>query len=124
NLTVIEQSKSSVAESFRGVRSNLRFLYDDGVKGGKVILVTSSISGEGKTYTSINIASVLALSGKKTILLGMDLRKPKIFGDFEINNKYGISNFLTGEIPVEQIINKTKISTLDVATSGPIPPNP
>ncbi|NHX21723.1 CpsD/CapB family tyrosine-protein kinase, partial [Escherichia coli] len=101
NLTVIQQPKSSVSEAFRGVRSNLRFLYDDNNKeGGKVILATSSISGEGKTYSSINIASVLALSGKKTILLGMDLRKPKIFGDFKINNKYGISNFLTGEIPL------------------------
>jgi Mrp family chromosome partitioning ATPase len=72
NLTVIEQPKSSVSEAFRGVRANLRFLHnEDGA--GKVILVTSSIGGEGKTYVSINIASVLGLSGKKTILLGMDL---------------------------------------------------
>jgi capsular exopolysaccharide synthesis family protein len=90
---------------------------------GKVILVTSSIGGEGKTYVSINIASVLGLSGKKTILLGMDLRKPKIFGDFKVNNKYGISNYLTGEVAMHEIINKTSIPHLDVATSG-IPPNP
>ena len=86
--------------------------------------MTSSVGGEGKTYSSINIASVLGLSGKKTILLGMDLRKPKIFGDFRINNKYGISNYLSGDVSIEQIINKTSIPTLDVATSGPIPPNP
>lgn len=123
NLTVLHQPKSSIAEAFRGIRSNLRFLYnEDGTS--KVILVTSSVGGEGKTFTSINIASVLALSGKKTILLGMDLRKPKIFGDFKINNKYGISNFLTGEVSMEQIINETAVPSLHVATSGPIPPNP
>ncbi|MDO4763458.1 MAG: polysaccharide biosynthesis tyrosine autokinase [Flavobacteriaceae bacterium] len=123
NLTVLEQPKSSISESFRGIRANLRFLYKEDGKS-KVLLVTSSVGGEGKTYSSINIASVLGLSGKKTILLGMDLRKPKIFGDFKMNNKYGISNYLSGDVEISQIINKTTIPTLDVATSGPIPPNP
>ena len=85
NLTVLEEPKSSISEAFRSIRANLRFLFDEEQKS-KVILVTSSISGEGKTYVSINIASVLGLSGKKAVLLGMDLRKPKIFGDFKINN--------------------------------------
>ena len=123
NLTVLEQPKSSISEAFRGIRANLRFLHKEDKKS-KVILLTSSVGGEGKTYISINIASVLGLSGKKTILLGMDLRKPKIFGDFKIDNKYGISNYLTGEVDMEKIVNKTKIENLDVATSGPIPPNP
>lgn len=123
NLTVIEQSKSSVSESFRGVRANMRFLYSEDGKG-KSILVTSSIGGEGKTYNSINIASVLALSGKKTILMGMDLRKPKIFEDFNINNREGLSNYLAGEVDFSQIVSTTQIPTLDVVTSGPIPPNP
>lgn len=123
NLSVLEQPKSSVAEAFRGVRANLRFLYNEDGKS-KIILLTSSIGGEGKTFVSINIASVLGLSGKKTILLGMDLRKPKIFGDFKIDNKFGISNYLTGEVEMQEIINKTRIPYLDVATSGPIPPNP
>jgi len=78
NLTVLEQPKSTISEAFRGVRANLRFLYKEDGKS-KVILITSSVGGEGKTYSSINIASVLGLSGKKTILLGMDLRKPKIW---------------------------------------------
>ena len=123
NLTVLEQPRSSISEAFRGIRANLRFLHKEDNQS-KVILVTSSIGGEGKTYVSINIASVLGLSGKKTILLGMDLRKPKIFGDFKINNQYGISNYLTGEVEIGQIIYKTSIPDLDVATSGPIPPNP
>lgn len=123
NLTVLERPMSSISEAFRGVRTNLRFLYKEEGKS-KVILVTSSVGGEGKTYSSINIASVLGLSGKKTILLGMDLRKPKIFGDFKINNKFGISNYLSGSVEMDEIINKTTIPALDVATSGPIPPNP
>ena len=123
NLSVLEKPKSSVSEAFRGVRANLRFLYNEDGKS-KVLLVTSSVGGEGKTYVSISIASVLGLSGKKTILLGMDLRKPKIFGDFKVDNKIGISNYLTGEVKMEQIINKTRIPDLDVITSGPIPPNP
>lgn len=123
NLSVLEHPKSSIAESFRGVRANLRFLYNEDGKS-KVVLITSSVGGEGKTFASINVASVLGLSGKKTILLGMDLRKPKIFGDFNISNKLGISNFLTGEVKLEEIINNTSIPGLDIATSGPIPPNP
>jgi ATPases involved in chromosome partitioning len=120
NLTVLEQPRSSISEAFRGIRANLRFLHKEDQKS-KVILLTSSVGGEGKTYVSINIASVLGLSGKKTILLGMDLRKPKIFGDFKIDNKFGISNYLTGEVEMEKIINQTKIPNLHVATSGPIP---
>jgi len=116
NLTVLEQPRSSISEAFRGIRSNLRFLHKEDNKS-KVILLTSSVGGEGKTYISINIASVLGLSGKKTILLGMYLRKPKIFGDFKIDNKYGISNYLTGEVEMDKIINQTKIPNLHVATS-------
>lgn len=123
NLTVLEQSKSTISEAFRGIRSNMRFLLTDGEEH-KVILVTSSVGGEGKTYISINLASVLALSGKRVILLGMDLRKPKIFGDFDIENEYGVSNYLTGDVTLDQIINKTKMDMLDIVTAGPIPPNP
>ena len=85
NLAVFEKPKSSVAESFRALRSNVQFLFDhNGTKNSsnKTIVLTSSVSGEGKTMISINMATVLALSGKKTILIGLDLRKPKIFGDF------------------------------------------
>ena len=84
NLVVFEKPKSAVAESFRSIRSSLQFFYKkQGMETGKTLMVTSSVSGEGKTFCSINLATVYALSGKKTILLGLDLRKPKIFGDFE-----------------------------------------
>ena len=94
NLVVFEKPKSAVAESFRAIRSSLQFFYKKtGISGGKSIMITSSVSGEGKTFCSINIASAYALSGKKTILLGLDLRKPKIFDDFNMDNNIGIVNY-------------------------------
>ncbi len=124
-LVVLNKSKSSIAESFRGLRSGLQFIYKkQGIEGAKTVLLTSSISGEGKTFCSINIASVFALSNKKTIIVGLDLRKPKIFGEFEIDNKIGVVNYLINDVNLDQIIQKTKVEHLDVITSGPIPPNP
>lgn len=125
NLAVFLKSKSTVAESFRALRSNIQFLFDRNKKDkSKTIVVTSSVSGEGKTFVSINMATVFALGGKKTILVGLDLRKPKIFGDFDISNKIGVVNYLISEKSKNDIIQKTKIKNLDVITSGPVPPNP
>jgi succinoglycan biosynthesis transport protein ExoP len=86
NLVVHRKPKSAVAEAFRAIRSNLQYYYTDRqeLEGAKTLMVTSSVSGEGKTFCSINVATVFALSSKKTILVGLDLRKPKIFGDFGI----------------------------------------
>ena len=125
NLAVLKKSKSSIAESFRGLRSGLQFIYKkQGIEGAKTVLLTSSISGEGKTFCSINIASVFALSNKKTVIVGLDLRKPKIFGDFGITNKVGVVNYLVHDAPLSAIIDKTEVPHLDVITSGEIPPNP
>lgn len=125
NLAVFLKPKATVSESFRALRSNIHFLFARNTKDKcKTIIVTSAVSGEGKTFVSINLATVFALGGKKTILVGLDLRKPKIFGDFEITNKVGVVNYLIGEESKENIIQKTKIENLDVITSGPIPPNP
>lgn len=126
NLVVYERPKSAVAESFRAIRSSLQFIFkqkESDIKA-KTLMVTSSVSGEGKTFASINIATVYALSGKRTILLGLDLRKPKIFDDFEISNDKGIVNYLIGESSLEDIKVSTHIENLDLITSGPIPPNP
>lgn len=125
NLVVFEKPKSAVAESFRAIRSSLQFFYKKtDKKGGRTIMVTSSVSGEGKTFCSINIASAYALSGKKTILLGLDLRKPKIFDDFNIDNNTGIVNYFIGDKSLEEVTFKSHIENLDIITSGPIPPNP
>lgn len=125
NLVVFDKSQSAIAESFRAVRSSLQFIYKKhDLKGSKTVMVTSSVSGEGKTFCSINIASVFALSGKRTVLVGLDLRKPKIFDDFEIDNDLGAVNYLIGQKSLEEITKSTKVNDLDVITSGPVPPNP
>ncbi|MGK0211887.1 MAG: capsular exopolysaccharide synthesis family protein [Polaribacter sp.] len=125
NLAVLNKPKSSIAEAFRGIRSSLQFMYKkQGLEGAKTVLVTSSVSGEGKTFCSINIASVFSLSKKKTVIVGLDLRKPKIFGDFDIDNTIGVVNYLIHDASLSDIIQKTQLDHLDVITSGPIPPNP
>lgn len=125
NLAVFEKPKSALSESFRAIRSSLQFLYKkQNVSGSKTLMLTSSVSGEGKTFCSINIATVFAMSEKKTVIVGLDLRKPKIFEDFNFKNNIGAVNYLIGQNSLEEITLKTKIPNLDLITSGPIPPNP
>ena len=125
NLAVFEKPKSPLAESFRAIRSSLQFLYKKQQKqGAKILMITSSVSGEGKTFCSLNLATVFALSEKKTVIVGLDLRKPRIFGDFNIDNITGVVNYLIGQKTVNDIIQPTHIPYLDVISSGPIPPNP
>lgn len=124
NLAVFEKPKSGLAESFRAVRSSLQFLYKRQQAGAKTLMLTSSISGEGKTFCSINIATVFALSEKKTVIVGLDLRKPKIFQDFHLENTIGAVNYLIGQKTLEEVTQKTPIPFLDFIPSGPVPPNP
>ena len=125
NLAVFEKPKSALSESFRAIRSSLQFLYKkQQLNGTKTLMLTSSISGEGKTFCSINIATVFALSEKKTVIVGLDLRKPRLYDDFEFDNSIGAVNYLIGQKSLEEIVQKTQIPYLDVITSGPIPPNP
>ena len=77
------------------MRSNLNFL--DKKKDNKIYLVTSSVGGEGKTFIASNLAITFAKSGKKTLILGADLRKPKLFIDFSNDNELGLSNYLTSD---------------------------
>jgi capsular exopolysaccharide synthesis family protein len=125
NLSVFERPKSALSESFRAIRSSLQFLYKkQNIEGTKTLMLTSSVSGEGKTFCSLNIATVFALSEKKTIIIGLDLRKPRIFDDFNIQNDLGAVNYLIGQNKLDEVIQHTHIPYLDVITSGPIPPNP
>ena len=124
-LAVYNKPKSALSESFRAIRSSLQFLYKkQNVDGAKTLMITSSVSGEGKTFCSINIATVFALSEKKTVIVGMDLRKPKLFEEFNLKNDKGVVNYLINESSVDEITNATEIPFLDVILSGPIPPNP
>ena len=122
-LVVINSPKSPIAESFRSVRTNIEFLTQGKTKC--TILVTGDMQSVGKTFNSINIASIYAFYGKKTVLLGFDLRKPKLFQEFGLNNNIGITSFLTNKEPFENVIQTTSlVPNLDIITSGPIPPNP
>ena len=125
DLAVYEKPKSALSESFRAIRSSLQFLYkQQKLDGAKTLMITSSVSGEGKTFCSLNIATVFALSEKKTVILGLDLRKPKLFDEFNLTNEVGVVNYLIKQKTVDEIINPTHIPFLDVIISGPIPPNP
>lgn len=125
DLAVYDKPKSALSESFRAVRSSLQFLYkQQKLDGAKTLMITSSVSGEGKTFCSLNIATVFALSEKKTVILGLDLRKPKLFDEFNLTNEVGVVNYLIKQKSLDEIINHTHIPFLDVITSGPIPPNP
>ena len=125
NLIVYKKPKSTISEAFRAVRSNLQFLFQDNNSDkSKTIVITSSVSGEGKTFTAENLASVFAATGKKTVLVGFDLRKPKIHLDVEMDNHEGLTNYLIGQKSIDEIIQPTQIPNLDVILSGPVPPNP
>lgn len=118
----VQQPKSIFAESVRSVRTNLSFLA--GEKRSKVICITSEISGEGKSFVSINLASTLALIDKKVILIAADLRKSKLHKSFQTDNKKGLSTYLSTQDDLDSIIVKTTNENLDFIPSGPVPPNP
>lgn len=125
DLAVYDKPKSALSESFRAIRSSLQYLYkQQKLDGAKTLMITSSVSGEGKTFCTLNIATVFALSEKKTVIIGLDLRKPKLFDEFNLTNEVGVVNYLIKQKTVDEIINHTQIPFLDVITSGPIPPNP
>jgi len=118
----LENSRSLLSESFRSLRTNIQYLSSE--KKKKIISVTSTKGGEGKTFCSVNLATILAISGKKIILIGADLRKPKLHKDFSIKNNIGLSNLLIDKIELDKAIYNTEVKNLDLILSGPIPPNP
>lgn len=118
--------RSSAAEAFRLIRTNLDFMLASNRKQSKSIFVTSTTSGEGKSFISINLAATLALSGKRVLLMGMDLRAPKVTEYLGVPKRKGITNYITDEdIHLEDLIfNISEIKGLDIIASGVIPPNP
>lgn len=119
---VLNDPRSQVSETFRNLRTRLQFFTRE--TKSPVILITSSMPEEGKTFASINLASAYSLAGKRTILLGFDLRKPKIYTDFMLNSEKGISTYLIGQHSLDDVIQESGYQNLWVITSGPIPPNP
>ena len=119
---VLAYPQGPVAEAFRGLRTRLQFFTRD--KKSIVILVTSSMKEEGKTFTALNLASAYSLAEKKTVLVTFDLRRPKVFSEFKLDNGKGVSTWLIGKDALEDIISSTKYPNLDMIPSGPVPPNP
>ncbi|TVR38619.1 MAG: polysaccharide biosynthesis tyrosine autokinase [Cryomorphaceae bacterium] len=123
NLVLVSKPQSAISEAYRSIRTNLNFF---GVSAEqKVILITSSVGTEGKTFSAMNLASALAIGGGRVVLLGLDLRKPRIIDDFKLNNDKGMSTCLSGQHKLDEIIQQSGvIETFDIIPSGPIPPNP
>ncbi|MBN1789467.1 MAG: polysaccharide biosynthesis tyrosine autokinase [Bacteroidales bacterium] len=119
---LVKFPNSSTSESFRHIRTNLPFFLKG--KSNQIILITSSFGGEGKTFVSLNVASSLALYGKKTIMLDFDLRKPRLTEIFSKNDHAGISSYLINDASLDTITIRNVIDNLDFIPAGPIPPNP
>ncbi len=117
------KSNNFIAEQFRILRTNLQYLIQ-GQKACKKILVTSSISGEGKSFISVNLAASLASAGQKVILINLDIRKPKLHEYLNLSNNKGIVNYLIGQGKASDFVQLTSEPNLSFVASGPIPPNP
>ncbi len=123
-IVVGKEDRSAIAEMFRLLRTNLQYTGDNNRQ--QTILVTSGMSGEGKTFITANLGVSLAISKKKTLLIGLDLRKPKLTNYLiDEDQPVGITNYLIGEASEEEIIFQSELSEdLYFIPSGPIPPNP
>ncbi len=123
NNVVFSYPKTAIAESFHTVRSNLIY-YLLGKDHG-IILVTSSLPEEGKSFTAMNLATSFATTNNKTVLLEFDLRKPsKVYNELGTRALVGISSYLINRASLDEIIIKTEIPNLDIIQAGQIPPNP
>ncbi len=113
---------SNLSESFRSIRTKLKFMCPS--EKSPVITITSTNTGEGKTFCALNLASAFAISGKKTVLVGFDLRKPRLTEIFKHHNHDGLSNYLIGQSKIKEIIYPGGVENLSIIPSGAIPPNP
>lgn len=119
-IIVHESPKSMLSEALRHIRANMSFVN----KNAQTIAISSSISGEGKTFIALNLAAIIAMSGKKTVVIDLDLRKPKVHLGFNVNNENGMSNLIVNQVSLLECIHRSEIENLDYITAGPIPPNP
>ncbi|MFM2337391.1 MAG: hypothetical protein RL115_584 [Bacteroidota bacterium] len=123
-LVVTKASRSMVAEQFRIIRSNLQYILTG--KDKATIMVTSSFSGEGKSYISTNMGAVFSLAAKKTVILELDIRKPRVLAGLGMAKGPGISNYLVGKVDdINELLRPVPgYENLFVLGCGPIPPNP
>lgn len=119
-IMVTNSNKSVIAEAFRKIRINLSYIHPN----YQTIAISSSVSGEGKTFVALNLGAIIAMTGKKVILLDLDMRKPKIHLPFGISNNTGMSNLIINKAILDEVIYTDKETNMDVITAGPVPPNP
>jgi tyrosine-protein kinase Etk/Wzc len=121
-LPAVEFPWSGITESLRTLHAKIGYILPE--NDLRVISITSAGSGEGKTFCALNLAAVIALTGKKVLIMGLDLRRPKIHDVFGLSNINGLTNYLVERCEIEDIIESSHIKNLDVICSGPVPPNP
>jgi len=121
-LEVFKDQRSPFTESYRSLRTNLQFARK--ANQANVILVTSTVSGEGKSTIVANLGAIFQMANMKTVLVNLDLRKPTLHHYFNVPNKAGISTYLSGSSRIGEIIQSTEYKNLDIISSGPTPPNP
>jgi tyrosine-protein kinase Etk/Wzc len=124
NIVVTGNSRSLISEHFRSLRTNLQYVID--TSKSNVFLFTSSMSGEGKSFISLNLGNALALTGKKVVFMEMDLRKPKLSENMGLDNNNGFTNYIVSkETDYKKIIKHSPFTeNCYLISSGPIPPNP
>lgn len=124
SMGIANSSRSAISEQFRALRTNLSFFFKN--KEEKVILLTSSMSGEGKSFVAINLGHILALANKKVLLMELDLRKPGLSAKLKLPGTVGFTNYIANtELNIDDIIMPLSIQkNLFMVSSGPIPPNP
>jgi capsular exopolysaccharide synthesis family protein len=125
-LIISTRDRKFTAEQFRIIRTNLQYVLNERNKSN-VILVTSSMSGEGKSFIATNMAAVMAISGKKTLLVEFDIRKPKLMSGLGLSTKdqKGLTHYLIGKAEVEDIVQTVQgFDNLYIIPCGPVPPNP
>jgi len=121
-LIVAQKPDSLSSEAFRTIRTRLQFSHIS--KGAKLILITSSAPGEGKTTISTNLAASFAQANKRSVIIDCDLRKPRLYSLFGGNDSDGFLDYLFGNVQYDKIIKKSEVRNLDFVTAGSIPPNP
>ncbi|TXK85626.1 CpsD/CapB family tyrosine-protein kinase [Paenibacillus sp. N3.4] len=117
-----QNPKSPISEAYRTLRTNIQFSSID--EELRVIMVTSAGPGEGKSTTLTNLAVAYAQADKKVLVIDADLRKPTMHHTFIVSNRWGLTNLLTNQLTIREVLQETFIPNLTIISSGPIPPNP
>jgi len=124
-MVVDKNPKSSLSEALRAIRTNIEFVSSqEGTGKKRIISVTSTVAGEGKTFVAINLSGILAMSTQKVVLLDLDMRKPKLHLAFDVTNDKGMSSILSDKTTWQEAVLHTPQQDIDVIPAGPPPPNP